>query len=90
MCQRVVCRTQAASLLRNHVQTERQFFFENNLAEVVRSKPGRRIKGKTPHTPPFEPFWAYSRTLPQGVELFCPINASPNEVLVRTPPDPPT
>ena len=25
--------------------------------------------GKTPHTPPFPPFWAYSRTLPQGVEL---------------------
>ena len=54
--------------------------------------------GKTPHIPPFGPFWAYSRTLPQGVELlvepfvkslFCPINASPNEVLVRTPPDPP-
>ena len=26
--------------------------------------------GKMPHTPPFWPFWAYSRTLPQGVELF--------------------
>ena len=25
--------------------------------------------GKTPHTPPFWPFWAYSRILPQGVEL---------------------
>ena len=25
--------------------------------------------GKTPHTPPFWPFCAYSRTLPQGVEL---------------------
>ena len=25
--------------------------------------------GKTPHTHPFWPFWAYSRTLPQGVEL---------------------
>ena len=25
--------------------------------------------GKTPHTPPFWPFWAYSRTLPQGVEM---------------------
>ena len=25
--------------------------------------------GKTPHTPPFWPFWGYSRTLPQGVEL---------------------
>ena len=25
--------------------------------------------GKTPHTPPFWLFWAYSRTLPQGVEL---------------------
>ena len=25
--------------------------------------------GKTPHTPHFGPFWAYSRTLPQGVEL---------------------
>ena len=25
--------------------------------------------GKTPHSPPFWPFWAYSRTLPQGVEL---------------------
>ena len=54
--------------------------------------------GKTPHTPPFWPFWAYSATLPQGVELlvqplvkslFCPINASPNEFLVRTPLDPP-
>ena len=53
--------------------------------------------GKTPHTPPFWPFWAYSRTLPQVVELlveplvkslFCPINASPNEILVRTPPPP--
>ena len=54
--------------------------------------------GKTPHTRPFWPFWAYSRTLPQGVELlvqplvkslFCPINASPNEFFVRTPGDPP-
>ena len=71
---------------------------KNHLAEVVRSKPSRRIYGKTPHTPPFWPFWAYSRTLPQGVELlvqplvkslFCPINASPNEFLVRTPLDPP-
>ena len=44
-------------------------FFGNHLAEVVRSKPGRRISGKTPHTPHFGPFWAYSRTLPQGVEL---------------------
>ena len=42
---------------------------KNHLAEVVRSKPGRRIKGKTPHTPHFGPFWTYSRTLPQGVEL---------------------
>ena len=25
--------------------------------------------GKMPHTPPFWPFWAYSRTLSQGVEL---------------------
>ena len=25
--------------------------------------------GKTPHTPPFWLFWAYSRTLSQGVEL---------------------
>ena len=24
--------------------------------------------GKMPHTPPFWPFWGYSRTLPQGVE----------------------
>ena len=54
--------------------------------------------GKTPHTPHFWPFWAYSRTLPQGIELlvyllvkslFCPIKASPNEFLVQTPPDPP-
>ena len=51
------------------------------------------------HIPPhFWPFWAYSRTLPQGVELlveplvkslFCPINASPNEFLVRNPPPDP-
>ena len=67
----------------------------NHLAEVVGSKPGRRIYGENATYPPF---WAYSRTLPQGVELlvqplvkslFCPINASPNEFLVRTPPDPP-
>ena len=48
------------------------------------------------HIPPhFGPFWAYSRTLPQGVEwlveplvksLFSQINASPNEFLVRNPP----
>ena len=49
------------------------------------------------HTPPphFGPLWAYLRTLPQGVELlvyplvnslFCPINTSPNEFLVRDPP----
>ena len=47
----------------------KNFFGPNHLAEVVRSKPGRRIYGKTPHTPPFWPFWGYSRTLPQGVEL---------------------
>ena len=34
----------------------------NHLAEAVRSKPGRRILGKTPHTPHFGPFWGYSRT----------------------------
>ena len=39
---------------------------ENHLAEVVRSKPGRRIYGENATYPPF---WAYSRTLPQGVEL---------------------
>ena len=47
--------------------------------------------------PHFGPFWAYSRTPPQGVELLvepllkswcCPENASPNEFLVRTPPPP--
>ena len=35
---------------------ERGRFSGNHLAEVVRSKPGRRIKGITPHTPPF---WAF-------------------------------
>ena len=38
----------------------------SHLAEVVRSKPGRRIYGENATYPPF---WAYSRTLPQGVEL---------------------
>ena len=38
----------------------------NHLAEVVRSKPGRRIHGENATYPPI---WAYSRTLPQGVEL---------------------
>ena len=38
----------------------------NHLAEVVRSKPGRRIYGENATYPPI---WAYSRTLPQGVEL---------------------
>ena len=34
------------------------------------SQAGRQTyMGKMPHTPPFWPFWAYSRTLPQGVEL---------------------
>ena len=46
-----------------------------------------------PH-PRFGCFWAYSNTLPQGVELmvlpfvkslFCPTLLSPNEFLVRTP-----
>ena len=60
------------------------FFDGDHLAEVVRSKPVRRIYGKAPHT---APFWAYSRTLVKS--LFCPINASPNEFLVRTPPSPP-
>ena len=35
-----------------------------------------RIMGKTPHTPLF---WAFLKS------LFCPINASPNKFLVRTP-----
>ena len=39
---------------------------QNHLAEVVRSKPGRRIYGENATYPPI---WAYSRTLPQGVEL---------------------
>ena len=38
----------------------------NHLAEVVRSKPGRRIYGENATYPPF---WGYSHTLPQGVEL---------------------
>ena len=73
---------------------------KNHLAEVVRSKPRRPVCRGKRHIPPhFRDFWAYSRTLPQGVELlvqplvkslFCPINASPNEFLVGTPPDPPT
>ena len=40
--------------------------FFNHLAEVVRSKPGRHIYGENATYPPF---WPYSRTLPQGVEL---------------------
>ena len=43
-----------------------EVFESNHLAEVVRSKPGRRIYGENATYPPF---WAYSRTLPQGVEL---------------------
>ena len=39
---------------------------KNHLAEVVRSKPGRRIYGENATYPPI---WAYSRTLPQGVEF---------------------
>ena len=71
----------------------------NHLAEVVGSKPRRPVYRGKYHIPPLlGPFWVYSRTLPQGVELlveplvksfFCPINASPKEFLVRTPPDPP-
>ena len=44
----------------------RQGLGGNHLAEVVRSKPGRRIYGENATYPPI---WAYSRTLPQGVEL---------------------
>ena len=48
--------------------------------------------------PPLGFFGGYSCTLPQGVESFvlplvksllCPIKASPDEFLVRTPLDPP-
>ena len=39
----------------------------SHLAEVVRSKPGRQAYIGENATYP--PFWAYSRTLPQGVEL---------------------
>ena len=43
----------------------------NDLAEVVRSKPIRPVsRGKRHKTPHFGPFWAYSRTLPQGVDFF--------------------
>ena len=43
---------------------------KNHLAEVVRSKPGGPVYMGKRHIPPhFGPFWAYSRTLPQGVEL---------------------
>ena len=43
---------------------------ENHLTEVVRSKPRRpSYRGKHCIPPLFGPFWAYSRTLPQGVEL---------------------
>ena len=64
---------------------------KNHLAEVVRSKTCWRMYGKTPHTPPF---WAYSCDLPQQAELLayplvisllCPLNASPNDFLVRVP-----
>ena len=42
----------------------------NHLAEVVRSKPDRPVDMGKRHIPPhFGPFWAYSRALPQGVEL---------------------
>ena len=44
----------------------KNFFGPNHLAEVVRSKPGRHIYGENATYPPI---WAYSRTLPQGVEL---------------------
>ena len=47
-------------------QRESPQAFENHLAEVVRSKPGRRICGENATYPPI---WAYSRTLPQGVQL---------------------
>ena len=71
----------------------------NNLTEVVRSEPSRpAYRGKC-HYPPF---WAHSRTVPQGgkfLSLLClspckiiilSINASPNEFLARLPADPPT
>ena len=56
------------------------------------------MNGKTPHTPRFGPFWAYSCTPRRGVELFdsplvkslfCPINTSPNEVSGPDLPNPP-
>ena len=44
---------------------------ENHLAEVVRSKPGRQayIGENATYPPILGLFGAYSRTLPQGVEL---------------------
>ena len=51
-----------------------------------------------PHTPPFWAVLAYAPTLPRGIELIvqplvksflCPINASPDEILVWTLQTPP-
>ena len=55
-------------------------------------------RGKRHIPPHFGPFWAYLRTLPQGLELliyplvkslFCPINASPKEFWSGPPQSPP-
>ena len=45
--------------LKNRITSQR--LLDQSQAGVYRKK--------MPHTPPFWPFWAYSRTLPQGVEL---------------------
>ena len=55
----------AAHLLMGGAQSKEQITSQRLLDQ---SQAGVYM-GKTPHTPPFWPFWAYSRTLPQGVEL---------------------
>ena len=67
---------------------------ENHLAKVVGSKPCRPtfLGERRIHHPPL--FGPIPVPYPQGVELlivkslFCPINASPNELLVPPPPFP--
>ena len=39
-----------------------------------------------PHTPPFGPFWGYSRTLPQGAELLVGGWGGGSKMLNKRPP----
>ena len=46
------------------------FSGQNHLAEVVRSKPGRRIYGKTPHTPILGLFGPIRVPYPKGLNCW--------------------